>query len=235
MNMNFINLVYNFYPMNIKVCGMREPDNIQSILALKPAWIGFIRYPKSKRYAGEGTSQWVKLHPKLFQQTHKIGVYVHAQIRDIIKDVSTFGFQGIQLHGNESISYGMKLQKALLDAGLQEVYLLRAFGIDAGFDFRTTEEWTPLARYFIFDTKTEKYGGSGKKFNWNCLESYQGNLPFLLSGGIGLEDVRDIHNIAHPRMAGVDINSRFESTPGRKDTAKLETFFKTIRNLHPDT
>ena len=96
-------------------------------------------------------------------------------------------------------------------------------------NFRVTGDYEDVADYFLFDTKTDLYGGSGQKFNWNILQEYTGNKPFLLSGGIGADDVKAIRAIEHPLLAGVDLNSKFELKPGLKNVALLKQFIDELK------
>ena len=88
----------------------------------------------------------------------------------------------------------------------------------------------PACDYFLFDTKTEKPGGSGKKFNWEKLKEYTLDKPFFLSGGIGPEDAGVIKAIENRGLFAVDLNSRFETVPGIKDPALVKTFIEEIKN-----
>lgn len=69
-----------------------------------------------------------------------------------------------------------------------------------------------------------------KKFDWAILDTYDGDTPFFLSGGISVEDVEQIKAIKHPRLYGVDLNSKFEIEPGLKDIQLLDQFIKQLRN-----
>ena len=85
-------------------------------------------------------------------------------------------------------------------------------------------------KYNLLDTKTPKVGGSGIKFDWQILSQYTSETPFLLSGGLDLEDVEAIKELKNPALAGVDLNSKFETAPALKDAKKLEAFFRQLRN-----
>ncbi|MBF4986149.1 phosphoribosylanthranilate isomerase, partial [Nonlabens mediterrranea] len=83
--------------------------------------------------------------------------------------------------------------------------------------------------FFLFDTATPNYGGSGKKFNWSILDSYKGEVPFLLSGGISEKDADAIKELKHKMFLGVDLNSKFETEPGVKDIEMIKTFIEKLR------
>ncbi|MDD4008321.1 MAG: phosphoribosylanthranilate isomerase [Fermentimonas sp.] len=203
--------------MIIKVCGMRDEENIRQLEQLDIDWMGFIFYHDSPRYAG----QTVKY---LLSKKKKVGVFVDQNpqiIRDRAKDNHLFA---IQLHGSEPPWYCINLR--------EEGYkVIKSFGIDKdGFiPNAQLNAYEGKCDYFLFDTKTDLHGGSGKKFNWNRLADYKGETPFILSGGISPEDVEEIKSFSHPKFAGIDINSRFEISPAIKDVEAIKTFIKQLR------
>lgn len=211
--------------MLIKVCGMREAENIKAIDALMPDLLGFIFYPRSSRYVGEADIS-------LPTQARKVGVFVQASIEDVLDAVQQFKLAYIQLHGGEDLAYIKELRK-YLDTRFQDrqtIFIIKAFSIDENFDFESIRIFEGHCTCFIFDTKGEKHGGNGKKFNWNILARYTLPTPFLLSGGIRLEDAEAIKEIAqkHPAMRGVDINSGFEISPAHKDANAIADFMQEL-------
>ncbi len=206
--------------MKIKVCGLREKENIHEVAALGPDLLGFIFYPGSSRYAG-GTLKpedlsGLPVHPV------KTGVFVNAGIDEVEGTFRRFNLDLVQLHGDETPSFCASLSHS-------GIPVIKVFRLDEGFEFRQTLPYIPFTKYFLFDARTEKYGGSGKRFNWKILDSYKERQPFFLSGGIGPGDAEEILSMDHPSLAGVDLNSRFEYEPGKKDTARLETFIKKLK------
>lgn len=194
----------------IKVCGMTEGENIRDVEALGIDLIGFIFYEKSPRYVRQRPS-YLPIH------AGRVGVFVDASLDVITKRAEEFGLTHIQLHGHESLEQCQALQKASFK-------VIKAFHIAELSDLKATEAYQGVCDYFLFDTKTPSYGGSGKAFNWDLLSHYQGPTPFLLSGGIGLESIKALKQFHHPALAGYDLNSRFEITPGIKDVAKIKLF-----------
>ena len=199
--------------MIVKVCGMRDAVNIRQLEALGIDWMGMIFWPKSKRY--------VSMPPVyLPQHVRKVGVFVDASLDAIRQHVEDYQLDIVQLHGQES----PETLKAL-----KPLTLIKAFNIATPEDLQKTEPYEGLADYFLFDTKGKSVGGNGEKFDWSVLASYQGETPFLLSGGIGPEDAQDIKTFHHPKCIGIDLNSRFETEPGLKDITKLKQFLEAIR------
>lgn len=211
--------------MLIKVCGMREADNIKAIDALMPDLLGFIFYPRSSRYVGEADIS-------LPTQARKVGVFVQASIEDVLDTVQQFNLAYVQLHGGEDLAYIKDLRK-YLDTRFQDrqtIFIIKAFSIDENFDFESIRIFEEHCTCFIFDTKGDKHGGNGTKFNWDVLARYTLPTPFLLSGGIRLEDAEKIKEIAqkYPAMRGVDINSGFEISPAHKDANAIADFMQEL-------
>lgn len=203
----------------IKICGMKIPGNINAVAALHPDFMGFIFYPKSPRYAEPMDISSLEALPKSIK---KIGVFVNEDLERILTLVFKYKLDGVQLHGTENVEICQKLR----DAGL---IVLKAFSIAEAYNFKVTGTYEGSCDYFLFDTKTDAYGGSGVKFDWSMLNEHKGNTPFLLSGGIGADDAEAILKIDHPKMAGIDLNSKFEISPGLKNVELLKGFLQEIK------
>lgn len=204
--------------MKIKVCGMREPENIKALGKLKVNMLGFIFYKQSPRFVEVFPNLEIicSLKPSII----KTGVFVNADYFFIKEKVNKYKLDIIQLHGDESPGFCERT------ADLATV--MKAFRIDEGFDFSVTKRYEPFSDYFLFDTKSRDYGGTGIRFNWSILNNYEGQKPFLLSGGITPEDAPLIKTIIHPKMLGIDINSGFEIMPGLKNIDLIETFLNNF-------
>ncbi len=202
----------------IKICGLTSPDNIRKIININPDLIGLIFYPKSPRYVSNPDALVDVLENR--KDIKLVGVFVNEKIERILELNNILNFDYVQLHGSESPAYCTELKSYKLK-------VLKAFGISGETDFQKTAPYTECADMFVFDTKTEHHGGSGRKFDWEVLNSYKGSAPFLLSGGIGPEDYPDIQN---PAFAGLDLNSRFELSPGMKDIRLLSNYLNKVRN-----
>jgi len=201
--------------MILKVCGMRDPENIRAIEQLAIDWMGFIFYPKSKRYVADKDEAVVKAIHQCRKE--KVGVFVNAEPGEICKIASLFRLNLLQLHGNESAAQCQLLKD-------KQFKVIKAFSVETKDDLEKVHAYEEVVDFFLFDTKCEGYGGSGKRFDWSVLQAYQGNTPFLLSGGITLDSLLDIEQFQHPQMIGVDVNSGFEVSPAIKDVTKLRTF-----------
>lgn len=206
--------------MKVKVCGMREPDNIHRVSGLPISWMGFIFYAPSPRYAAELAPEALRAVPP---GICKVGVFVNESIGIILDMVRKYGLDAIQLHGNESVEDCILLR-------CNGLTVIKAFSLSVAADLQQCSAYSGACDYYVFDTKTPLYGGSGKQYDWSVLNEYTGNTPFLLSGGIGPEDAERLLAFSHPMLAGIDLNSRFEEVPGRKDISKLETILNNIQN-----
>ncbi len=204
---------------------MREVENINQLQELDIDFMGIIKYPKSKRFVDLQQSKRIE---KLTMNKGTAGVYVNATIEQILQDVVPLQLDMIQLHGDEDPAFA----KALLELDFK---IFKAIQITPDFDFASLKIWEELSAnyvgkfFFLFDTATKEYGGSGKQFDWDSLTNYKGKTPFLLSGGIGPEDVETVRNFTHEMMLGIDLNSKFESKPGLKNIDELKRFIKEIR------
>ncbi|GHV66459.1 N-(5'-phosphoribosyl)anthranilate isomerase [Bacteroidia bacterium] len=233
--------------MLIKVCGMRDAENIRELSALSVDFIGFIFYAKSPRYVSTPSALWrgIEVGRRIEGKGKTVGVFVNETNEQILKIVhapkpSVMGDRGldyIQLHGNEPPQQCADLKQS----GNK---VIKAFPIAKAEDLEQTKQYEGIADYFIFDTKCDdcddcgaygnygnygNYGGSGKSFDWSVLQSYGGNTPFLLSGGINPDSVKAIRAFSHPQFAGIDLNSGFETVPAMKDIQKLKTFIESLK------
>lgn len=207
--------------LKIKVCGMRDPENISGVAAALPDFMGFIFYPKSVRFVGEEFStEQLEDIPASIQ---KVGVFVSELPEKVIAICKRLNFQVAQLHGSESPEYCRQIKASGLT-------VFKAFSVDDSFDFGHLSGYADVCDYFLFDTKGNLPGGTGQKFNWTLLKNYYGSLPFFLSGGIGPDDLEAIRNFDHPRWRGLDVNSGFEIAPALKDVEKVQQFIFRIRN-----
>ena len=202
----------------LKVCGMKDPSNILELAALKPDYMGFIFYPASKRYVEGLSPDFLKSLPA---DIKRIGVFVDEELPKVAEMATLFGLNAVQLHGNESAKYGRQLKDLLAESGVE---IIKAFGIDASFDFDRLKDYVSSVDYFLFDTQTPAHGGSGIAFDWSLLAAYVLDKPYFLSGGIGMESLPALQAIRDERLHAIDVNSKFELAPGLKDIDRLIEF-----------
>ncbi len=198
-------------PLKIKVCGMVNPFEINAIDSLVDL-IGFVFYTKSPRH---------NYNPVMNNNASRVGVFVNDSTDYIKEMIHKYKLSYVQLHGDETPETCSILNR--------EVKIIKAFGIDDNFDFSKLKKYELYVQYFLFDTKCDEYGGSGKTHNWNHLEKYQLNTPFFLSGGISPEKLDQINCFSHPKMVGIDLNSGFEIKPGNKNIEQLQSFIHELK------
>lgn len=199
----------------VKVCGMRDADNIRQVEPLVD-WMGFIFAPRSPRFVADMPSY-------LPSKAKRVGVFVNDTEESIMKYIKEYCLDFIQLHGAESPEFCTRLKA-------DGLHLVKAFPISSAEDLKATFLYENVCDYFLFDTKCPTDGGSGKLFDWSVLDTYKGSVPFLLSGGLGEETAENLRGFSHPRWCGIDLNSRFEIAPGRKDAGRIDNFLQSVFN-----
>ena len=206
--------------MQLKVCGLKEWSNIEEVVALGPDYIGLIFYEESKRYVGAYPA--LKTYLRKLTSVKKVGVFVGAPYKEVLKTADDYALDYVQLHGSEGAEY--------CEAVNASVPVIKTFGVLEDFDFECLELYVKACASFLFDTYSEQHGGTGKQFDWKLLDKYHIDKPFFLSGGIGPGDVAAIKKIRNPYLMGIDVNSRFEFRPGYKRIDLLEQLIYEIRN-----
>lgn len=231
--------------LKIKVCGMRDTENIQAVAQLDIDFMGFIFYPKSPRFVKMISSeagiipdyseerlrkqQGKEVKAENRRTIARVGVFVDEMPQSIITRVYNYSLDYIQLHGSESPTMIDNLRRTLVPDIAPHVKIIKALSIGTAQDVLRYREYEGAVDLFLFDTRCPTVGGSGSKFSWSVLESYDGATPFLLSGGIGPDDADRVRDFCHPKCIGIDVNSRFETAPGVKDVQRLRTFINQVR------
>jgi phosphoribosylanthranilate isomerase len=206
--------------LQLKICGMQFPQNIEDISTLQPDYMGFIFYEKSKRNFNLND---INLADNTIK---KVGIFVNERISKIIKTIQKYGLNLVQLHGEENESYCLSLINELNHNQLN-TKIIKAFSVDGFFDFSQLNSFQ-MVDYFLMDTKGKLKGGNGIKFNWRILENYTLQKPYFLSGGIGLEDVGKLKEFFQKSYAkncmAIDVNSQFENEKLEKQYNLLKQF-----------
>ena len=219
---------------------MKYQDNMEAVARLQPDYMGFIFYDKSSRYFdGE--------IPKIPYGIKKVGVFVNSDLDYVLHMIKKHKLNSIQLHGNEdshycaSLKFELHLIKEQWKQSVWEPYherqgvnnyekkeIIKVFSIKDEFNFNLLRPYEDIVDYFLFDTKGELPGGNGYTFNWDVLKDYPSTIPFFLSGGIGLNEVKNIKEFkkssASKYCCAIDVNSKFEIEPGLKNINELEKF-----------
>jgi phosphoribosylanthranilate isomerase len=196
--------------LKLKVCGMGRPDNVKGLIDLRPDFMGFIFYKKSPRYMDDLDEELLMKIPASIQ---KVGVFVNEDIDVIVKLANKYGLEYAQLHGDEDLSFCKKLK----EKGIKIIKVFRLMDVLP----ISISKYAKVVDCFLFDTQTPTYGGSGRHFDWSILNSYNLDTPYLLSGGIRMEDLNDIKKMELKGLVGIDVNSKFEIEPGLKDLGMI--------------
>lgn len=211
---------------------MRDADNIRDISALGVDMIGLIFYPPSPRYVQQfssGAGIIPDYAPDMGKTPLRVGVFVDDMPQNIVTRVYNYKLDYIQLHGNEPRETLENL-RATIDPDIKpEIKIIKAISVSSAEDIKKYKEYVGAADLFLFDTKCKTVGGSGELFDWQVLQAYDGDVPFLLSGGIGPDDAERIKNFHHPKCIGIDLNSKFEIEPALKDVEKLKQFLVKVK------
>ena len=221
--------------MIIKVCGMKDAGNIGDVAALGADMVGMVFYNKSPRCAaqppaGAGLTPKGGRGQQLPAGCLRVGVFVDATVQEIIAMAAAFRLDAVQLHGSEPPAMLDNLRRTLCPDIRPELKIIKAVSIGCAADFEKCAAYEGCADCLLFDTRCAGAGGSGRHFDWKLLDRYTGRLPFILSGGIGPGDEEAVAALRHPRLCGVDLNSRFETAPGIKDVSLLRPFIERLRN-----
>ena len=215
---------------------MRDAQNIREVSQLGVDMIGMIFYPKSPRYVEMQSSHagiipdYVKedINIKSAKSPARVGVFVDDMVQNIVTRVVNYHLDYVQLHGNEPREMCENLRLTLDPDIRPGIKIIKAICVSDASDIQKYKEYVGAVDLFLFDTKCKTVGGSGQQFDWQVLEQYDGEVPFLLSGGIGPEDASRLQAFHHPKYIGIDLNSRFEIEPGVKDVEKLKGFLNEI-------
>jgi phosphoribosylanthranilate isomerase len=206
--------------MEIKVCGMRDPENIRELIdQVKPDWMGLIFYSKSPRFVSDQSANQIAGFP-----VKKVGVFVNEKEEEILKRIQEFDLSAVQLHGQENPEFTESLSKKT------SAEIWKVISVKDQIDWKSLKGYLPFVSKFLFDTATSAHGGSGQKFDWTILETYPFDKGFLLSGGLDEESAEEVLSLSKkaPQLQGVDLNSKFENSPGLKNIEKLSRFIKYL-------
>ena len=211
---------------------MRDADNIRDISALGVDMIGLIFYPPSPRYVQQfssGAGIIPDYAPDMGKTPLRVGVFADDMPQNIVTRVYNYKLDYIQLHGNEPRETLENL-RATIDPDIKpNIKIIKAISVSSAEDINKYKEYVGAADLFLFDTKCKTVGGSGEQFDWQVLQAYDGDVPFLLSGGIGPDDAERVRNFHHPKCIGIDLNSKFEIEPALKDVEKLKQFLVKVK------
>ena len=209
--------------MKIKVCGNTLPQQVTALDDIGITFAGFIFYPKSPRYMAMKISadKMRQIKGKII----KVGVFVNPAYEELMKTVEDYRLDMVQLHGDESPKF--------CDRIADYISVIKAFRMsDNDSVHHMTQPYADVCDFFMFDTLGAGYGGTGKKFDWDMLQKSPPQKPYFLSGGIELSDDVKLGNFittaAGEKLFAIDINTKFEISPGVKDVANIKKFAESL-------
>lgn len=206
----------------IKVCGMRDAENIREIDAIEGVdMIGLIFWDGSKRYVAQKPEY-------LPVNAMRVGVFVDEEIEEVVAKVKEYELGIVQMHGDENLAYISELRKALVSADVKMPKIVKAIPVSSRSSVLKAMMWDGYVDGILFETPTNGFGGSGVSFDWSLLSSYRARTPFFLTGGIGPQSLEALKEFSHPEWIGVDLNSKFETAPGVKDVEAVRQFVKEL-------
>ena len=222
--------------LKLKVCGLTQLAQIQELISLNTDFLGFIFYEKSPRFVLNHLSL-----EEISEIKHlgKVGVFVNESVEKITEISEKANLNFIQLHGDEDENFIIELKKSVK----KEVKLIKVFRVGETFNFKFSI-FNSLVDYFLFDTDSKAFGGTGKTFDWQILNEIEIPKPYFLSGGISLENIKNLQNFVKVNMRenktltklntpfALDINSKFETEPGSKDLEKIKNFTQIVKKIY---
>lgn len=207
--------------MKLKICGMNDQENTISISELQPDFLGFIFWNDSKRYCKN-------IIENIPNDIEKVGVFVDANYNEIVDKIISHKLNFVQLHGDESADFCLEMKKT-------NIKVIKAITIDNEFNFNELNYNKECVDYFLFDTKGHLPGGNGTTFDWEILNQYKEDVPYFLSGGIGLDEWPKLEKFLQSEVAkncfAIDINSQFEDEPGIKNKQKIKEFQEKLNQM----
>jgi phosphoribosylanthranilate isomerase len=201
----------------VKICGITDPGDARQAVELGAWAIGMIFWDGSPRRCELGVAE--QIGAELRRQVEPVGVFVNATLDEIAYVADRCSLSILQLHGDEGPAFcreaarrtGCKVMKAVRVKDAGSIRALASFETD----------------YHLLDAHKDGHvGGTGETFQWDLVREHGGNVPVVLSGGLAADNVGAA--IAATRPFAVDTASGTEASPGHKDPAKVEAFFRAV-------
>ena len=203
--------------MKVKFCGFTNQQDVDDAVNLGVDALGFIFYDKSPRYVSADVVQELVYFLPPFVTT--VGVFVNHDLDFVNKVVKQCNLDFVQLHGDESPDYCMKVKGKII----------KAVRVSSAADLTQIAKYQGLVSSIILDTKIDGvYGGTGKSFDWGiALSAKQYDVPIILSGGVAAENLSKAIDIVNPYA--IDLVSSIEAEPGKKDYNKMKEILDHVR------
>lgn len=201
----------------VKICGMTRRKDIQKAVELRVDALGFILAESPRRVS---LKQVKKLTGDLPPFIDQVGVVVDPDSDFLKRILEAQLFDCLQFHGRED-------PEILATCPIKTI---KAVSISGRKDLKAVGKYRNHTDYFLFDTRADgKKGGTGKVFNWDYLKEIDSDVPFILAGGLGPENV--VSAIREVNPAAVDLNSRLENAPGKKNSTLMKKAVKLVHSV----
>ena len=228
--------------MIIKVCGMRDPENIRAVSALDIDWMGFVFWRDSPRYLQQISSRtgtlpdYSSLRDDAMRKKAdgkkdilRVGVFVDDMPQNIVTRVVNYRLDIVQLHGDESPVMMENLRRTIdLDIH-QGIKLMKTIYVSCVDDLKCCADYAGVADYFLFEPKKPADADTKSLIDWDVLAAYDGQVPFILGGDIGPDDVERLRHFSHPAFCGISVDAQFETAYAMKDVVALKAFVECLR------
>ena len=225
--------------MKLKVCGLTKMDQIQELISLNTDFLGFIFYEKSPRFVLNHLSL---VEISEINHQGKVGVFVNETVEKITEISEKSNLNFIQLHGDEDEEFIKRLRQ-MLNENTKIIKVIRIGDDKTNFEneIKKMSNLKSQISNLLFDTDSKAFGGTGKTFDWKILNEIEIPKPYYLSGGISLENIKNLQNFVKVNMRenktltklntpfALDINSKFEIEPGIKDIEKIKTLKSLLK------
>ena len=206
--------------MIIKLCGMRRPEDIGYVNQTKPDFIGFILAEGYRRTIS--VEQASELAASLEKDIKPVGVFIDQPAEFLAEAAEKIGLYAVQLHGNEDSEYISRLRK------LTNVQIWKAARVRTAEDIQRADSCG--ADMLVLDSfSPDANGGTGKTADWNLIQSVETSTPYLLAGGIDINNISQAMEILPPNC-GIDVSSGIE-TDGVKDFHKIKAIMNIVRKV----
>ena len=208
--------------MNIKICGIQNEETLLCCEKNKVNFFGMIFYQKSPRNISIENAYLLQKKSKNLK-INGVGVFVNKNMEEIEDIIKSIKLKYIQLHGQEDETYIKNLKK-------NDVKVIKAISISSKIDLKKIKNYNS-ADYFLFDYKPlkgELPGGNSKSFDWKILKNLETNKPWFISGGININNIKQILEDINP--IGVDLSSGVEKELGIKDNHIINNFIRKLKN-----
>ncbi|WP_332712955.1 phosphoribosylanthranilate isomerase [Pelagibacterium mangrovi] len=211
----------------IKICGVKTPDILDHVIAQGAGMVGFVHFAKSPRHLG--FEEIARLVKQAGDRLETVILLVDPD-NDTVAAATATGVQWLQLHGSEN---KMRTADIRERSGLK---IIKALPVGDEKDVRFAPTFRTVSDRLILDAKPPKDatrpGGLGKAFDWSLLEALDPSLPFMLSGGLDIDNVSQAVRTVRP--FGLDVSSGVEREKGVKDAGLITAFISRAREAAAD-